>query len=345
MAVVPTTTYLYCDVNLNQFYVQGSVLNDRGPWSSSTSYAYPDVVQIGLDQYVAIAPNTNAPPTAIVDENWSQLVIVSDNSGTSTSTGSDAVARALAAEALALGSTAYNLAGTALNVADSAFEIAVIGTNTGTAAYNLAQAAYLLALNATNSGTSSYTLAVYGTQIANEALSIAVIGTNTGSAAYSVAQSAWELAQIGTNNGSTAYSVAQAAYALAQAGTAAGTHYVLKAGDTMTGALITPAYGNNYLTIASSATITLDFNGTCAKLVSLNNDATFHAINMSPGLMVKAFIDPGGTQRVPTWSAFGTWRWFSDPPTQFQADKWTILSLEATGTTQQSICAIAVQQP
>jgi hypothetical protein len=345
MAVVPTTTYLYCNANLEQFYVQGSVLNDRGPWSSSANYTYPDVVQIGLDQYVAIAANTNAPPTAIVDENWSQLVVVSDNNGTATSNGTDAVARALANEALALGSTAYTLAETALSVADSAFTIAVSGTNTGTAAYSLAQAAYTLALNATNTGTSSYNLAVYGTQVANEAFNIAVVGTNTGSIAYSYATAAYSIAEIGTNVGSTAYSVAEAAYLLAQAGTAAGTNYVHKAGDTMTGALIAPAYGNNYLTISSSATIDLDFTGTAAKLVTLTQDAQFHAINITPGLMVKAFIDPGGTQRIPTWNTWGTWRWFADPPTSFTANKWTILSLEATGTAQESICAITVQQP
>src|SRR5574337_631068 len=365
MAVDPTLTYLYCDVELTQFYVQGSVLNDRGPWSSSTSYAYPDVIQIGLIQYIAIAANTDTPPTGIVDENWSQLVIVNESTGTSTSSGSDAVARALAAEALALGSSAYNLAATAESTANGAFTIAVAGTNAAALAEATALAAYNLALSATNSGTSVYSLGVYGTQIANEALSIAVlgtntgstaysvatsaytiaeIGTNTGSAAYSVAQAAWELAQIGTNNGSTAYSVAQAAYALAQAGTQAGTLFVHKAGDTMTGALVTPAYGNNYLTLASSATITLDFTGTCAKLIALTNDPVFIAANISPVLMVKAFIDPGGSQRTPTWSSAGTWRWFSDPPTSFTANKWTILSLEATGSTAQSICAIAVEQ-
>ena len=76
--VVATTTYLYTDVNLNPYYVQGSQLTDRGPWSSLASYAPPDVVQIGVDQYYALAPNTNMPPSGIVDENWSTLVIVEE---------------------------------------------------------------------------------------------------------------------------------------------------------------------------------------------------------------------------------------------------------------------------
>lgn len=122
MAVVATTTYLYVNTSLTQYFVQGSELVDKGPWSSSTFYAINDVVQIGVDQYVALAPNSNAYPTGIVDENWSTLVVVEEASGSVISAGSDAYARALAGEAYFWGTTAFH-------IGTDAYNLAVTGTN------------------------------------------------------------------------------------------------------------------------------------------------------------------------------------------------------------------------
>ncbi len=55
MAVVATTTYLYADTSLTQYFIQGAELVDTGAWSSATSYAVLNVVQIGDTQYIAIA--------------------------------------------------------------------------------------------------------------------------------------------------------------------------------------------------------------------------------------------------------------------------------------------------
>jgi hypothetical protein len=116
MAVVATTTYLYVNTSLTQFFVQGSELVDRGAWSSSAFYAINDVVQIGVDQYVALAANSNAAPTSIVDENWSTLVIVEEVSGSIINAGSDWYARDLAAQAYYWGTTAYYWGTTAYQI-------------------------------------------------------------------------------------------------------------------------------------------------------------------------------------------------------------------------------------
>jgi len=129
MAVVATTTYLYVNTSLTQFFVQGSELVDRGAWSSSAFYAINEVVQIGVDQYVALTANSNTPPTSIVDENWSSLVIVYEQGGSFSSAGSDAYARALAEAAYYWGTTAYFWGTTAFVIGTDAYNLAVTGTN------------------------------------------------------------------------------------------------------------------------------------------------------------------------------------------------------------------------
>lgn len=169
--IVATTTYLYADISLTQHYAQGVELVDRGPWSSSVSYAIGDVIQIGLNQYIALAANINTPPTAIIDETWSTLVVVEEQQ-VIPSSGSDYIARALGNEALALGNAAYSLAQTGTNVAYIAYSLAQTGTNAANTAYSLAQtgtdlanAAYALAQTGTNLGNASYSLAQTGTNL------------------------------------------------------------------------------------------------------------------------------------------------------------------------------------
>src|SRR5512143_148854 len=122
MAVVATTLYSWADTNQITHYVLGSEVVDRGPWSSSITYAVGDVVQIGADQYYAIAPNTDMPPTGVLDENWSAFVVVEEFSVV-VNAGSDYYARTLAQLALetawtgtAIGSAAYDLAVTGTNM-------------------------------------------------------------------------------------------------------------------------------------------------------------------------------------------------------------------------------------
>lgn len=259
MALNPTTTYSYTDVNQNSIFIQGNQLADYGTWSTGTTYSVLNVVQVGENSYIAIQTNIDVVPIGTGgDEDWSSLVIV-EESGTivptpqaeqtvfvvgSFFTGSDAYARATAA---------------------SAYALAQIGTNTGTAAYVLAQQAYTLAQTG---GTIPYlaqlpdvsipgpsvsdTLTYNGTvwiaavpvdatarSIAQSGYAIAQIGTNTGSTAYSTAQSAYGIAQIGTNVGSTAYSVAQSAFSIALSGS-----------NTANGAFAIAVSGTNQATAA-----------------------------------------------------------------------------------------------
>lgn len=119
MAVVSTTTYQYVGLNLNPCFIQGSGLVDTGPWSSTMAYNVKDVVQSGVDQYTALAPNSGHPPTNIFNENWSALVVVKEQSGGVVDAGSDYYARTLAEQALQVGSSAYSRATEALVLAQT----------------------------------------------------------------------------------------------------------------------------------------------------------------------------------------------------------------------------------
>ena len=243
MAVVSTTTYLYVDTALNPYYVQGSQLTDRGPWSSSDFYNPPDVVQIGVDQYITLAANSNTPPTGIVDDNWSTLVVVEEAGSTVVNAGSDYYARTLAELALTTAWVGTQIGSSAYNYAEAAYNLAIIGTNNvggfaiGTDAYHLAEsgtnigwAAYLLAQIGTNTGTAALNAAAAAQSTASSAFSIAVIGTNAAANANAYASIAWALAQMGTNTGTaalnaaaTAQSTANSAFSIAVIGTNTGT--------------------------------------------------------------------------------------------------------------------------
>jgi len=243
MAVVATTTYLYVDTNLTQYFIQGSQLLDQGPWSSSAFYNPLDVVQIGVDQYVALQANSNQPPTSIVDNNWSTLVVVEEVTGSVINAGSDYYARYLAEYALEVAFIGTAIGSSAYNYAEAAYNLAVIGTNNpggfsvGTDAYYLAEsgtnigwAAYLLAQIGTNTGTAALEAAATAQSTADSAFSIAVDGTNAAANANAYASIAWALAQMGTNTGTealnqaaTAQSTADSAFSIAVIGTNTGT--------------------------------------------------------------------------------------------------------------------------
>jgi len=226
--VVSTTTYLYVDTGLTQHFAQGTELVDAGPWSSLASYSPMEVVQIGVDQYVALQANTNMPPTGIVDENWSALVVVEEQSGsTIINAGSDYYARTLAELALetawvgtAIGSTAYDLviAETGSRIAADA---AIISFVFGSIAVDLAaetgsriaadifeagtraqmdQFLYDLILTSSSTAFGSFVdlsgslAAETASRIASDQQIISMVATGT-----NVAYSAYALAQTGTN--------------------------------------------------------------------------------------------------------------------------------------------------
>jgi len=199
MAVVATTTYRYVTQTGVARYVQGEQLTDRGAWSALNFYDPSDVVQVGINQYIALQPNSNSAPSAIVDSNWSALVVVHEETVV-PSAGSDYYARTLASSALSTAQSAYsiavtgtNAAASALSTAQSAFSIAVIGTGAAASALATAQAAFSLAVDGTITADSAL-------NTAQAAFSIAVDGTNAAASALSVAQAAYALAIIGTNS-------------------------------------------------------------------------------------------------------------------------------------------------
>ena len=258
----PLTTYLYVDQSLTQIYIQGAELIDTDAWSSSTIYNPRDAISYLGGMYVAIAQSVNSPPTAVVDDNWSALVVVVPGAGTTN-------------QSIAI--VALETAWTGTATANEALQIAIIGTNTGTAAYNLATAAYNLASGGTtvsataayalaqigtNTGTAAYNLAAAGSAVAWEALVIAQTGTDLGQAAFSTANSAFSIAVIGTNSAASAQTTAGQAYDLAAQGTAVaaealgiaiiGTNSATQAQATANEALAIAIIGTN--SAGSSAT-------------------------------------------------------------------------------------------
>jgi hypothetical protein len=329
MAVVTTTTYLYVDTNLIQHFVQGSELVDRGPWSSSAFYNPNEVVQIGVDQYVCLVANSNAPPTGIVDENWSTLVIVEEASGSVATAGSDYYAR---------------------YTADLALQTAWTGTFIGSAAYNYAEAAYNIAIIGTNIpsgfsvGTDAYHLAQSGTNIGWAAYLLAQIGTNTGTAALSAAataqstaNSAFSIAVIGSNAATSAQSTADSAFDIAVAGTTAAALCVLRAGDTMTGTLTTPNVFYTHGTSSNAGTVLVDFNSEAIKTVFMTAATVFDGTNYLPAHAVTYRCFVSGTAAEVPVTFNSNFVILNEIPTGFIANKITVVSFTSFGNTASDV--------
>lgn len=362
MAVVATTTYLYVDTSLTQYYVQGSELVDTGAWSSLTFYNPNDVIQVGVDQYICLTANSNTAPTGIVDENWSTLVVVEEGSGSVVTAGSDYYARYLAEQAYnlasygtTLGTQAYNLAfyGTALGT--QAYNLATIAFAIGTDAYALAvagtaaqsnaigTAAYHLAETGTNIGWSAFHLAETGTNIASSAFAIAVAGTDAAANAYDLANDAWILAQIGTNTGTAALTLAEsgsntawAAYVLAQVGTNIPD---FSAGGTMTGNLTVPnlvvGTGTVPTSEAVSGTLYYDMSGPAYQLTTADVAFRVSAKNFTNGAEICAVIISDGTSRALTYESGFSWFGTQIPYTAATVNNKVLVALScisATGT-------------
>lgn len=76
-----TRSYAYIDLEGLIRVVQGSTLVTKGTWNSGAFYDTNDVVSYQTALYIALRQVSIYPPTAIVDENWSSLVDVTEQGG------------------------------------------------------------------------------------------------------------------------------------------------------------------------------------------------------------------------------------------------------------------------
>jgi hypothetical protein len=244
----PTKLYAYIDLDLVIDDVHGDELHDKGNWSSGGVYNRYDVVAYQTALYIALRSVTTYPPTAIVDENWSSLVDITEQGTT------DLTLEQLYNLILSTGTTANtalqtawygtNLAYTALitawygtSSAYTALTTAWVGTNTANSALaaasagtDLALTAYNIAIAGTNLAYTALQQAWYGTEVAAlvayPALVTSWVGTNTANSALAAASAgtdlaltAYHIAITGTNQAAAGIDLANQALVLAQTGT------------------------------------------------------------------------------------------------------------------------------
>ena len=176
--------YTYVDLQNHIRDIDGSSLNFAGNWVGDHDYFTQDVVLLRQLRYIALVPNKGhqPPATAVRDNFWSALALVS--SGTSAQSDLAQQAFTLASEALVLAEAGTAAAAQAQSLAKAAYDLAFVayahaGTNSGT-----------------GSGGSSDLSNVYA--LARTALDTAWTGTAAGNQAYNVGMDAYRIAVQGT---------------------------------------------------------------------------------------------------------------------------------------------------
>lgn len=285
------------------------------------------------------------------------------DAATALSTANGALSVAIVAEAVAddayalaqigtnTGTAALSAAATAQSTASSAFNIAVIGTNAASSAQNTADAAYLLAQIGTNTGTAAFTVATDGSNLAWQAYLLAT-GTNAfDDTARSTANFAYYLAQIGTNTGTaaldaaaSAQSTADSAFNLAVAGTTAASLCVLRAGDTMTGALTTPNVFYTHGTSSNAGTVLVDFADEAIKTVAMTAATAFDGTNYLPAHAVTYRCLVSGTAAEIPVTFNSNFAILTEVPTGFATNRITVVSFTAFGSTASDVIVAYAQQ-
>jgi len=110
---LPNDEFAYVAANGKILHVDGTDINDRGPWQYNVAYNFNDVILWQNSLYVALQPNLNQPPTANQDDFWS--VLVKTASGATNLTleglyGSIVYVGSIANEALTVANIAYDIA-------------------------------------------------------------------------------------------------------------------------------------------------------------------------------------------------------------------------------------------
>ena len=253
-----------------------------------------------------------------------------------------------------LQSTVENLPTTAGEPGLSAYQIAVANNFVGDEAAWLASLKGEPGNNSTVPGPSAYEIAVANNFVGDEAAWLASLKGEPGAASTVPGPPS----TVPGPPGPSAYEVAvannfvgdEAAWLASLVGPPSplnGDDYVAKSGATMTGALEVSALRNTQAVLNTVLNVvTLDFSENSARVVTLDGDVEFVTANRAAGRIIKVFINPGVANRTPTWPSAGNlWKWFCTAPTLFTANKWTILTLECTDTTDAGIVANALEQP
>jgi hypothetical protein len=232
--------------------------NFVGTWASTGTFisSFRDTVNYANGQYVCIVDNVDynpqLPDTIEAPQKWSPLILVSPGTPSDSS---------LAQAAYDLAIIGTNTGTAALELAQAAFSIAVIGTNTSQSSLAVAEQAFTLAVIGTNVGTAALTLATAGSNLAWAAFVLAESGTSGADPqTLAIAQAAFSIAVIGTNVGTNAYNLATSAFGTASEalniaiiGTNAGAQAQALANEALQIAIIGTNTGTNAFNLATSA--------------------------------------------------------------------------------------------
>lgn len=306
--IKPSSTYVYTPLTAEEeVYISGSLLNDRGSWLPQLGYVPPyDVAFYGGASYINTSPVTGIPPTGIVDEHWSLLVVAEEASGS-----------------VFLDDGSRQAADLALKnqLIQQFIDAAAPSPDSGT----LAALAYALALQ---NGTSITIINQEITEIHN---AITVLQTSQ-TTVYEQITNIYEQVGAGTERAEQAYVLAQAGTDAAAEALAAVDGKVDRAGDTMSGTLATVNVYYRAVTAGSSGTVAVDLGNAGFHTVNVAGDVHIVTANRSSGTLTRStavrFIGDAVDRNI---GFAGEIRFLGPKPTVLTGGKYSVLSLTSFG--------------
>lgn len=122
-----------------------------------------------------------------------------------------------------------------------------------------------------------------------------------------------------------------------------GSDRVLKAGDTMTGALVYTKLTATQTTLTYAATTDIDMSSNDERILALTGNVTFTTSNKVAGRSAKIYVTADASIRTLTFPA---WRFLGvAAPANIAANKTAILSISCTDTTDAQIRAAWAVEP
>lgn len=351
--IAPTDLFAYVNANDNQAYVYGNELIDRGSWDFSAFYNPFDAITYSNSLYVALQINSGSAPTSIKDVNWSSLVRITPQSGTTSTSGSDAYARGLAIEALytawagtLIGNQAFSIAVNGTQTANYALQVAIAGTNLGAAAYTIAVAGTNAAAAASAAASAAQTTANTALSTANTALNTAWAGTAAAAAIQLTdAGSAADGAGMATARDGSNLPVKRIASGRNVQVTATGSNVTLAVTqvDTRTVEWIGPSVGAVAPAAASTGTYLVDLSGQAYRTLSFAGSLHFAVTNIAPGYGVSTLLHAAGTTRGITYQNGITF--IGQAPSTLDANRVAVVSFTAFGSNASDVIgAYSAQQ-
>lgn len=301
--ITASSTYVYTPLTAEEeLYISGSLLNDRGSWLPQLSYTPPyDVVTYGGALYINTDPVTGIPPTGIVDEHWSIIVVAELAAGTIHS---DNGSRQITDQELKNQIIQQKIEDAA------AAEVGDYGT--------LAYLAYVQSLE-------------NGTQITNIYNEITVLQENQTNV-YEQITHVTNIATAGTELALQAYEIAVNGTTVAEAALDLASNKVDRSGDTMSGTLATVNVYYRSVTDASSGTIEVDLSNAGFHTVNVTGDVHVVTVNRASGTMTRStavrFIGDSVDRNI---GFAGEIRFLGPKPTTLTGTKYSVLSLTSFG--------------